>query len=46
MLRLCIQRAGRLVEEQDRWTVQQGAGNRDPLLFAAGQAVLPAIFAG
>ena len=32
-----IEACGRLVGEQDRRVVEQGAGKRDPLLFAARQ---------
>ena len=35
---LCVQRAGRLVQQQDRSIFQQGSGDGDALLLAAGQA--------
>ena len=32
-----VDRGGRLVEEQDRGILEKGAGDRDPLAFAAGE---------
>ena len=40
-----IEVAGRLVGQQQRWSIDQGAGNGDPLLLAAGQLVGMVIFA-
>ena len=36
-LALGVERAGRLVEQQDRRVLQEGAGDGDPLALAAGQ---------
>ena len=38
-LRFGIERAGRLVEQQDRRVAQHGAGEGDALALAAGEAV-------
>ncbi len=36
-LRLRVEGGGRLVEDQDRGVLEDGAGDRDPLAFAAGE---------
>ena len=37
LLGAAVERAGRLVEDQDRRVLEQGAGDRDALLLAARQ---------
>ena len=39
LLDLHVDRAGRVVEDEDRRVGQQGAGDRDPLALASGQVV-------
>ncbi len=37
LLGVAVEGGGRLVEEQDRWGLEDGAGNGDALLLAAGK---------
>ena len=43
LARLAVQCAGRFVSQDERWIIDDGAGNDHPLLFSAGQLIGPMV---